>query len=366
MPLKIIKFSFALAFTGLALFWQTNIASASSAEANCYYYSEEVGMVCDTAVQPTAFVEPVHLENSFLHAARYGRLNDNINVYNEPNGSIVRNAGDGFLFSTIHGQTYIDGVNWYKINLGEWVRGEDIRLQESSTFRGVEVLRQPERPFGWVVIRDFVPSSEPGGEPDERFSKMYRYDFFEVYDAVADEEGWLWYSLGDGRWIRQTNVSLVDLKQRPEGVGEDEYWTEVDLYEQTLAAYEGDRMVFATLISSGDPRWPTYEGLFQVWSRFTQTKMSGAEGRVDYYFVEDVPHTMYFDEHNEIALHGAYWHDRFGYKHSHGCVNMPPLDAEWVFNWSAEAQNDLWVWAHNSDPYHYFERYDQELEFVSP
>ena len=52
------------------------------------------------------------------------------------------------------------------------------------------------------------------------------------------------------------------------------------------------------------------------------TKMSGAEGKVDDYFIEDVPHTMFFD--NDIALHGAYWHDRFGYKHSHGCVNMPP------------------------------------------
>jgi lipoprotein-anchoring transpeptidase ErfK/SrfK len=90
--------------------------------------------------------------------------------------------------------------------------------------------------------------------------------------------------------------------------------------------------------------------------------MSGAEGKVDYYLVEDVPHTMFFDIPNEIALHGAYWHDRFGYKHSHGCVNMPPLDAEWVFNWSADtapintqATDDegLWVWVHTSDPQNY-------------
>ena len=86
--------------------------------------------------------------------------------------------------------------------------------------------------------------------------------------------------------------------------------------------------------------------------------MSGAEGLVDYYFIEDNNHIMYFDPDMEIALHGAFWHDRFGYKHSHGCVNMVPTDAEWVYNWSAQAENDLWVWVHTSDPNHYFDVYD--------
>jgi lipoprotein-anchoring transpeptidase ErfK/SrfK len=115
-------------------------------------------------------------------------------------------------------------------------------------------------------------------------------------------------------------------------------------------------MVYAGLVSSGLNRWPTYEGLFQVFSSYYQAKMSGAEGKVDYYFIEDVPYTMYFDRKNEIALHGAYWHDRYGYKHSHGCVNMPPRDAEWVYYWSDGAPNDLWVWVHTSEPMEYFRR----------
>jgi lipoprotein-anchoring transpeptidase ErfK/SrfK len=116
-------------------------------------------------------------------------------------------------------------------------------------------------------------------------------------------------------------------------------------------------MVYAGLVSSGLNRWPTYEGLFQVFSRHLQIRMSGAEGQVDYYNIEDVPYTMYFDRTNEIALHGAYWHDRYGYKHSHGCVNMPPRDAEWIYYWSANAPSDLWVWVHTSNPNHYFDRF---------
>ncbi|MEW5985718.1 MAG: L,D-transpeptidase, partial [Chloroflexota bacterium] len=165
-----------------------------------------------------------------------------------------------------------------------------------------------------------------------------------------------WYDVGGGNWLRQTQVSLVDPHPRPLGVGPHEFWVEVDLYEQSFAAYEGDRMVYAGLVSSGLNRWPTHEGLFQVWSRHLEVKMSGAEGKEDYYFIEDVPHTMFFDE--DIALHGAYWHDWFGFKHSHGCVNMPPRDAEWVYNWSAVAPNDLWVWVHESDPADYFHQYE--------
>jgi hypothetical protein len=43
---------------------------------------------------------------------------------------------------------------------------------------------------------------------------------------------------------------------------------------------------------------------------------------------------------------------------------MPPLDAEWVFYWSAEAPNDLWVWVHTSDPMSTFD--DSPIEAVSP
>ena len=89
--------------------------------------------------------------------------------------------------------------------------------------------------------------------------------------AVTDVDGWLWYNIGDDRWIRQTQVSLLDVDSPPAEVGPGEYWVEVDLYEQTFAAYEGPRMVYAGLISSGLNRWPTEEGIFQVWSRHLQT-----------------------------------------------------------------------------------------------
>ena len=328
----------------------------------CFYYSPDVGIVCDGRVEPpvSQFEEPLLPDESLLDWVTYAYMEDDINIYPEPSLATppMYNVGQGFLYVTIHNEVVRDGQKWYEINPGEFARAEDIRLVETPAFTGVVVNVQPERPFGWIVL-EVTPSNEPDGPSNPEFDHLERFDFIEVYDAALGEDDWVWYNIGEGRWIRQTQASLVDVHEPPEEVGEGEFWTEVDLYEQTYAAYEGTRMVYATLISSGLNRWPTREGVFQVFSRYYQIAMSGAEGKVDYYFIEDVPYTMYFDRHNEIALHGAFWHDRYGFKHSHGCVNMPPRDAEWTYYWSAGAPNDLWVWVHTSDPMSYFSRFHE-------
>jgi lipoprotein-anchoring transpeptidase ErfK/SrfK len=121
-------------------------------------------------------------------------------------------------------------------------------------------------------------------------------------------------------------------------------WIEIDLYEQTVAVYDGGRLVFATMISSGiEPFW-TRPGLFQITEKLETTPMSGSFeiDRSDYYYLEDVPWTMYFDEAR--ALHGAYWHTGYGYPRSHGCVNISPGDARWLYDW---AEVGDWVFVHD-------------------
>lgn len=359
-----IRIVSVLFLAGLGLFIANRTVSAA---AGCYILSNDIGYVCDTNPPPTAYVAPPLRHDSILPGMKYGRLADNANIYAEPNinSPIVRNAGDGYIWHSIEdtANNNAEGRLWYRIDFGEWVRGEDISLRPPSDFTGVEVLTQPERPFGWMLV-DYWYSEAPGEEPGPTAIKLPRYTFVEVFDAVVDEGGWIWYDIGYGRWMKQTYLSIIEFNPPPEEIGEDEYWVEVDLYEQNFVAYEGDRMVYAGLVSSGLNRWPTYEGLFQVWERHMMTNMVGAEGKVDYYLVEDVPHTMYFDF--DIALHGAYWHDRYGYKHSHGCVNLPLRDAEWIYFWSENAPNDLWVWVHTSDPHNYFERTDTQVESAGP
>lgn len=105
-------------------------------------------------------------------------------------------------------------------------------------------------------------------------------------------------------------------------------WIDIDLSDQRLTAYEGNKSVFSALISGGLPRTPTVTGKFRVYSKLVSTRMSGPG-----YDLPGVPYTMYF--YKGYAIHGTYWHNNFGHPMSHGCVNMRTQDAAWLFNWAS-------------------------------
>lgn len=110
-----------------------------------------------------------------------------------------------------------------------------------------------------------------------------------------------------------------------------EKWIDVDLTHQNMTAYEGQRPVYHTLVSSGLPQFPTVVGTFSIYVKYESADMSGGFGD-DAYFLPSVPYVMYF--HGNYGLHGTYWHNNFGRPMSHGCVNLPTPDAEWLFNWA--------------------------------
>jgi lipoprotein-anchoring transpeptidase ErfK/SrfK len=56
--------------------------------------------------------------------------------------------------------------------------------------------------------------------------------------------------------------------------------------------------------------------------------------------LRDVPWIQYFA--SGYALHGAYWHDVFGIPRSHGCINLAPVDARYLFFWTDPPVPDGW------------------------
>lgn len=107
----------------------------------------------------------------------------------------------------------------------------------------------------------------------------------------------------------------------------DEKWIEVDLSEQTLTAYEGIRPVLHAKISSGRANTPTIQGKFRIQRKYVAQLMTGPG-----YYLPNVPYVMYF--YGGFALHGAYWHNKWGTPTSHGCVNLRREDAKWLFEWT--------------------------------
>jgi hypothetical protein len=249
---------------------------------------------------------------------------------------------------------------WYKTGEKRYMLAQDLRPGTPSIFSGMEFSDAFPAPdsgtSGWLIL-DTVTSATPGKVEyidGQLFEKHTKVNLLEKRHI----DGWDWYRIGDDQWVIQRRLAIITYGKRPENIGENEKWIEINLYEQTLIAYEGDRPVYATIISSGLPGedFETPQGMFRIWIKKKFAKMSGGEPGEDYYFLEDVPYHMYFDK--SYAIHGAYWHDNFGLRQSHGCVNTSPRDAKWLFDWTMPAARDdlwtkaspgaggTWVWIH--------------------
>lgn len=258
--------------------------------------------------------------------------------YDGPNGNPIGTIDAGFTYVTVGRQQ--DG--WIEINTGQWVPESDTAVARPSAFSGVFVNPDARYTMAWV-LQPVRPSTAPGIAENPEEERLERYTRVNIF-ATANIDGWDWFLIGPDQWIKQVYVGRVLYIEKPEGVKG--RWFAVDLYEQVLVAYDDETPVFATLISSGLPEWSTNEGTFQTWARVRNGSMSGAEGQTDFYSLENVPWTLYFD--GSISLHGTYWHDGFGYRHSHGCVNMSITDSYWAFQWSADGGYDkpmVYVWA---------------------
>ena len=159
----------------------------------------------------------------------------------------------------------------------------------------------------------------------------------------------------DAGWVRTALLMRPNPGVAPAGLGAHERWVDVDRAQQTLVALEGGSPVFATLVSTGRAEHPTQPGEHRVWSKLATTDMSNAGDTeimtaTALYTAARVPWVMFFNE--DQGLHGVFWHDLFGRPRSHGCVNMAPRDAAWLFQWSPPTLPPGWtaVLPTNRDP----------------
>lgn len=147
-----------------------------------------------------------------------------------------------------------------------------------------------------------------------------------------------------GLWLNASTVRVIGPRDSfPSVATGRRKWIDVSIRDQALVAYEGRQPVFATLISAGrggigkqgesNPDGErTVRGTFMIYEKSVSSTMDGDEDRADSYELQDVPFVQYF--HRGFALHGAYWHNEFGKERSHGCINLAPADAAWLFEWT--------------------------------
>lgn len=106
----------------------------------------------------------------------------------------------------------------------------------------------------------------------------------------------------------------------------------VDTGKQMIYAWEGGRIINQSPVSTGMYYTPTVKGKFKIYRKLDKQDMKGYYPPYEPYFLKDVPNVMYF--YGAYALHGAYWHNNFGSRVSHGCVNQPVTFSKWLYDWA--------------------------------
>jgi hypothetical protein len=255
-----------------------------------------------------------------------------------PELEVVERYMDGDYFVAIDRREQHESGNFVRTVRGRWVHAGDVREVRPSTLVG-EDLSSSQLPMAFVPAGDPAPLFRLEDAGARAVGRAEPYARAHV-TGTREIDGVDYVLLDDGLALRRDDVRLATLVQRPEDVAADARWVHVDLDEQTLVAYEGDEPRYATLVASGKPGWDTPTGLHRIANKLAVFTMKGDDPREGYYEVEDVPWTMFYD--GGYALHGAYWHDAFGSPRSHGCTNLSPADARFVYTFTAPDVPDGW------------------------
>lgn len=235
-----------------------------------------------------------------------------------------------------------NGRTWYKSTKGLIAPADRFWLTAGAKFKGIELDgTTAQLPVGWVYGGR---KTAPSYEIDLATRKTKPAKAIEVFTPILltgreeDVGGARYSETRDGAWVKNIHIRVTRPGPPPKDLKPGERWVDVNLGEQTLVVYQGDKPIYATLISSGkkstvkDKDHSTPTGQWRMREKHVTTTMDGdgsAAGDLPY-SIEDVPYVLYF--HNSYALHGAFWHRNFGVQMSHGCVNLAPLDAKWVFS----------------------------------
>ncbi|MBN2196208.1 MAG: L,D-transpeptidase [Polyangiaceae bacterium] len=263
------------------------------------------------------------------------------------------------LHYTAHAGRAASGSGFALLEVFEWegrvmglTTGFDIipldrtEVIRQSEFHGVELGRDESLPVGMVRGYRLKRSSLDGGRLVA--AGEYRHREWVKITGESGSGAQAMRPTSDGGWVPLNGLRVVEPRTSfPSFATGQRKWLDISIKDQTLVAYEGLKPVYVTLVSTGrggvgDPEKvdATVRGTFMVHAKHLSATMDGNEDKADSYALEDVPFVQYF--HKGYALHGAYWHDEFGKIRSHGCINLAPIDAAWLFEWTDPAVPPGW------------------------
>jgi hypothetical protein len=229
---------------------------------------------------------------------------------------------------------------WYRVGDGAYVYSGYVQPVQTSPNQTVSDLPGTVA-LGEVTI-PYVSAVYGVGSALVPGQRLYYSTTHWLTGVVAAEgSGTAWYCCFDPLYrstyyIPQTAVRLLepgDLAPLGSQVPDEAKHIEIYLKEQKLTAFEYNQPVFSTRIASGHTATPTPTGTFRTFHKRPTYHMVGGFDEASTFDLPGVPWDSYITDAG-VALHGTYWHNDFGTPHSHGCVNISPEAARWIYRWT--------------------------------
>jgi hypothetical protein len=184
-------------------------------------------------------------------------------------------------------------------------------------------------------------------EPNAKF--IYRLYYETVHwvtaSTISAVDGGTWYALRDDKfktsyYVRAEHVRLItteELTPLSPNIPEADKRIEVRLNDQMVLAYEKDNLVYAVRASTGyrlnSRKYTTPDGEFKTFHKRPTRHMATGDIASNGFDLPGVPWVLYLTEKG-ISFHGTYWHNDYGRPRSHGCINLTPQAAKWLFRWT--------------------------------
>jgi lipoprotein-anchoring transpeptidase ErfK/SrfK len=221
-----------------------------------------------------------------------------------------------------------------------------------SSFHGIALGEDEGLPVGFSMPRYAQRYAE---HADHRMYPSATLTYRQAVPLTGKKRAGGILEARDGSFVPESAMRVIPARTSfPSFATGDRKWVDVSIKDQSLVAYLGQRAVYVTLVSTGrdglmDPETTnsTVRGTFMIYQKDVSSTMDGDEDRADSFNLHDVPFVQYF--HKGYALHGTYWHDEFGRVRSHGCVNLAPADAAWLFEWTDPEVPQAWHSVINKD-----------------
>lgn len=183
-------------------------------------------------------------------------------------------------------------------------------------------------------IDEIVTAQNGGTTPEVRIYDMFGTLHGKYLLHDPDYRGALSFAQLNADDDRYPELATVALAPVVIGPTDAKKHIEVNLSQQRLYAYEHGRIANTFLISSGVWKYPTPVVKTAVLNKIPvkRYRWSYGENHPDNYDLPGVEYNLRI--YGSYYIHGAYWHNNFGYRMSHGCINLDEQDAEWIYGWA--------------------------------